>query len=85
MPTVALGSDFLDAYARIPRAQQKKVREFTEKFKANPKSPGFNYEKIYDVRHSVAQGLTSIRRKSFSVHLPLIRPGKAAATLVLPS
>lgn len=50
MPTVALGSDFLDAYARIPRAQQKKVREFTEKFKANPKSPGINYEKIHDVR-----------------------------------
>jgi hypothetical protein len=43
MPTVALGSDFLDAYARIPRAQQKKVREFTEKFKVNPKSPGINY------------------------------------------
>ena len=50
MPTVALGSDFLDAYARIPRAQQRKVREFTEKFKANPKSPGINYEKIHDVR-----------------------------------
>src|SRR5208282_5740308 len=45
-----LGSDFLDAYARIPRAQQKKVREFTEKFKANPKSPGINYEKIHDVK-----------------------------------
>jgi superfamily I DNA/RNA helicase len=50
MPTVALGSDFLDAYARIPRAQQRKVREFTEKFKANPKSPAINYEKIHDVR-----------------------------------
>ncbi len=50
MPTVALGSDFLDAYARIPRAQQRKVREFTEKFKANPKSPGINYEKIHNVR-----------------------------------
>src|SRR5262245_24920344 len=50
MPTVALGSDFLDAYARIPRAQQRKVREFTEKFKANPNSPGINYEKIHDVR-----------------------------------
>ena len=45
MPTVALGSDFLDAYARIPRAQQRKVREFTEKFKANPKSSAINYEK----------------------------------------
>jgi superfamily I DNA/RNA helicase len=50
MPTVALGSEFLDAYARIPRAQQRKVREFTEKFKANPKSTGINYEKIHDVR-----------------------------------
>jgi AAA domain/UvrD-like helicase C-terminal domain len=50
MATVALGSDFLDAYARIPRAQQRKVRDFTEKFKANPKSPGINYEKIHDVR-----------------------------------
>src|SRR6516165_5544724 len=50
MPTVALGSEFLDAYARIPRAQQRKVREFTEKFKANPNSPGINYEKIHDVR-----------------------------------
>jgi hypothetical protein len=50
MPTVALGSEFLDAYARIPRAQQRKVREFTEKFKANPKGPGINYEKIHDAR-----------------------------------
>jgi hypothetical protein len=49
MPTVALGSDFLEAYARIPRAQQKKVREFTEKFKANPRSAAINYEKIHDV------------------------------------
>jgi hypothetical protein len=50
MPTVAVGSDFLEAYARLPRAQQKKVREFTEKFKANPKSSAINYEKIHDVK-----------------------------------
>src|SRR3979411_692663 len=47
MTTVALGSEFLDAFARIPRAQQKKVREFTEKFRANPKSSAINYEKIH--------------------------------------
>ena len=35
MSTVAIASDFLEAYARIPRAQQKKVREFTEKFQGN--------------------------------------------------
>lgn len=50
MPTVALGNDFLDAYARIPRAQQKKVREFMEKFQANPKAPSINYEKIHAVK-----------------------------------
>src|SRR3982751_2796968 len=50
MPTVAIGSDFLEAFARIPRTQQRKVRDFTEKFKANPKSAAINYEKIHDVR-----------------------------------
>ena len=45
MPTVAIASEFLDAFAQIPRAQQKKVREFTEKFRANPKSSAINYEK----------------------------------------
>src|SRR5262245_5637265 len=50
MPTVAIASEFLDAFARIPRAQQRKVREFTEKFRTNPKAPGINYEKIHAVR-----------------------------------
>src|SRR3954465_8064812 len=49
-PTVAIGSDFLEALARIPRAQQRKGRTFTEKFKANPKSPAINYEKINGVK-----------------------------------
>jgi superfamily I DNA/RNA helicase len=50
MPTVAIASEFLDAFARIPRAQQRKVREFTEKFRSNPKGPGINYEKIHAVK-----------------------------------
>jgi superfamily I DNA/RNA helicase len=50
MPTVAIGDDFLDAFARLPRPQQRKVREFTAKFKANPKSAAINYEKINGVR-----------------------------------
>lgn len=50
MPTVAIGSDFLDAFARIPRSQQRKVSEFTEKFKANPTSAAINYEKIHAVK-----------------------------------
>ncbi len=50
MTTVAIGSDFLEAFARVPRAQQRKVRDFTEKFKANPKSSAINYEKIHGVK-----------------------------------
>ncbi len=49
MPTLAIANEFLDAFARIPRAQQRKVREFTEKFRSNPKAPGINYEKILAV------------------------------------
>src|SRR5437763_12577578 len=49
MPTVAIASEFLDAFARIPRAQQRKVREFTEKFRSNPRGPGINYEKVHAV------------------------------------
>ncbi len=45
-PVVAIASEFLDAFARIPRAQQRKVREFTEKFRENPTSAAINYEKI---------------------------------------
>jgi hypothetical protein len=50
VPTVAIASEFLDAFARIPRAQQRKVREFTEKFRTNPKGAGINYEKIHAVK-----------------------------------
>lgn len=50
MPTVAIAAEFLDAFARLPRAQQKKTREFTEKFKADPKSAAINYEKIHAVK-----------------------------------
>jgi mRNA-degrading endonuclease RelE of RelBE toxin-antitoxin system len=43
---VAISPDFLKAFSLIPKQQQKKVREFTEKFRSNPTSPGINFEKI---------------------------------------
>jgi hypothetical protein len=49
---VALGSDFLSAYSRIPKQQQGKVREFIRKFKLNPGSKGINYERIHDSHDS---------------------------------
>lgn len=46
-PTVAISDDFLTAFAGLPRAQQKKVREFTEKFRANPAAGSIHYEPIH--------------------------------------
>lgn len=46
--TVAISSDFLTAFAALPRKIQGKVTEFINKFRNNPKSPGINYEKLKD-------------------------------------
>lgn len=43
---VAISSDFLNAFAALPRQIQGKVTEFINKFRNNPRSPGINYEKI---------------------------------------
>jgi len=43
---VAIFDQFLDSFARIPRAQQKKMNRFIRKFRANPTSSAINYEKI---------------------------------------
>lgn len=51
-PKVALGDGFLQAFAAIPRAQQKAVMSFVSKFRANPRAPGINYETIRNARES---------------------------------
>jgi hypothetical protein len=43
---VAIFDEFLDAFAKIPRAQQKKVNKFIRLFRDNPTSSGINYESI---------------------------------------
>jgi superfamily I DNA/RNA helicase len=45
---VAISSDFLTAFAALPRNIQGKVTEFINKFRNNPRSTGINYEKIND-------------------------------------
>jgi superfamily I DNA/RNA helicase/mRNA-degrading endonuclease RelE of RelBE toxin-antitoxin system len=46
--TVAISSDFLTAFAALPRQIQSKVTGFVNKFRNDPTSPGINYEKIND-------------------------------------
>lgn len=55
---VALSVDFLSAFSEIPRKMQGKVRDFIEKFKANPTASGINYEKINNAKDS---NLRSVR------------------------
>ena len=45
-PRVAIGADFLTAFAKLPGKQQSKVGQFLEKFRGNPRAAGINYEKI---------------------------------------
>ena len=43
---VAISSDFLTAFAALPRQIQGKVTEFMNKFRNNPTAPGIHYEKL---------------------------------------
>ena len=44
--TVAISSDFLTAFSKLPKQIQGKVTEFINKFRNNPKSSGINLEKL---------------------------------------
>ena len=55
---VAIGTDFLTAFSRVPRNQQTKVMDFVNKFKSNPDSAGINLEKIHEFKD---QNLRSVR------------------------
>ena len=50
MPQVALSSDFLKALGQLPRQQQKKVRAFMQKFRADPTQASIDYEPMHRAR-----------------------------------
>lgn len=43
---IAIGAEFLTAFARLPGKQQGKVGHFLEKFRSNPMAGSIHYEKI---------------------------------------
>jgi len=45
---VAIFDQFLESFAKIPRAQQKKVHKFIRLFRSNPTSRSINYERVHD-------------------------------------
>ena len=54
---MAMSSDFLDAFARLPRAQQRGVRSLVARFNADPAAPGLNYERIHAARDPAMRSL----------------------------
>ncbi len=76
---VAISSDFLTAFARLPRQVQGKVTEFVNKFRNNPMSSGINYEKlnsgidkkIFSVRIDDAYRGIVVRQQEVGVYLLL--------------
>ena len=53
---LAMSSDFLEAYAFLPKPQQRKVRSLITRFAADPTSSGLNYERV-----QAADNLRSLR------------------------
>ena len=47
---MVMSSDFLDAFARLPRPQQRSVRTLISRFNADSTAKGLNYEKIHAAR-----------------------------------
>lgn len=74
---LAMSSDFLEAFARLPRPQQRKVRTLITQFAANPTSSGLNYERVRTTHNlrslRIDQSYRAIVLKpdSGSVHLML--------------
>ena len=57
-PIVAISHDIFRAFAELPHKEQNRAREFIEQFRANPASPGINYETI---RNAADSRLRSVR------------------------
>ena len=56
-PKMAMSSDFLDAFARLPRPQQRGVRTLISRFNANSMASGLNYERIQTARDPAMRSL----------------------------
>ncbi|MCC8046584.1 MAG: UvrD-helicase domain-containing protein [Clostridiales bacterium] len=76
---VAISSDFLTAFARLPRNVQGRVTEFLNKFRNDPASPGLHYEKlsqgidkkIYSARIDDTYRAIVVRQQESGVYLLL--------------
>ena len=54
---MAMSSDFLDAFARLPSSQQRSVRTLITRFNADSTASGLNYERIQGTRDAKLRSL----------------------------
>ena len=74
---LAMSSDFLEAYAFLPKPQQRKVRSLITRFTADPTSPGLNYERVH-----AADNLRSLRIDR-SYRAIVLKPKTGSVHLIL--
>jgi len=78
-PTVAISADFLTAFSRVPKNQQKKVREFAERFRRDPASSSINYEPVHSARDSKVRSV----RIGLDYRAIVIHPEKGSVYLLV--
>ena len=74
---LAMSSDFLEAYAFLPKPQQRKVRTLITQFAADPTSAGMNYERV-----QAADNLRSLRIDR-SYRAIVLKPDSGSVHLML--
>ena len=74
---LAMSSDFLEAYAFLPKPQQRKVRTLITRFAADPASPGLNYERV-----QASDNLRSLRIDR-AYRAIVLQPGSGGVHLML--
>lgn len=79
MLQVAISSDFLRAFATIPRNKQKAVRRALEKFKEDPTQKSLNYEPISAMRDNKVRTL----RAGDDYRIVVIAPPEGNVYLIL--
>ncbi|GAB4433308.1 MAG: ATP-dependent helicase [Anaerolineae bacterium] len=69
-PKVAISSDFLTAFAGIPKSKQKKVREFITRFELDPTAASINYESIQAKDTRVRTARIDLEYRAIILHPP---------------
>ena len=70
MAHVAISADFLTAYSRIPRAQQRRARDFITRFQRDPTAASINYEPVIGAR----DGRVRIARIDLAYRAVILHP-----------